>query len=76
MVHTKETAAITSHLWKHHGRRRANGTRIERELFHEELHATAEPGELDHEHGPEGQFVVTCRCGHSHECGILAPKGD
>lgn len=76
MAHSKETRAITSHLWTAHDRTRAEGTTMARELLHEEIHATAQPGELNHEHGPNGEFVVVCACGASHECTVLAPKGE
>lgn len=76
MAHSKGTAAITRHLWIHHDRTRAEGTQLQRELLHDEIHAMAEPGDLGHEHGPEGQFVVVCQCGHSHECTALATKGE
>ena len=76
MGHAKETAAIARHLWNQHGRTKSSGTRLERELLHEELHAVAAPGELNHSHGQDGTFISVCPCGHSHECSALAPKGE
>lgn len=76
MAHSEATRAITSHLWNQHNRTKASGTTTERELLHEEIHAVAETGTLSHEHGPNGEFIVACPCGHSHECTVLAPKGE
>lgn len=70
------TAAIASHLWQHHGRHRSSGTLIERTLIHEELHAIADEGELSHSHGPNGDFVVRCPCGHEHTCTVLSDPGE
>lgn len=72
MPRSEATSALSKHLWNHHGRKRAEGTRIQRLLLHEELHATAAPGELNHSHGPEGEFVTACACGHEHTCTVLA----
>lgn len=74
MAHSAETRAITSHLWQQHNRTKASGTTLERQLMHDELHALAETGELNHQHGPSGEFVVVCACGHAHDCTALAPK--
>lgn len=74
MPRGKETSAIARHLWNEHGRTRSSGTLTERQLLHEELHATAE--ETSHTHGPDGEFIVLCPCGHSHECTVLADKDD
>lgn len=76
MPRGQATSAIASHLWNQHNRVKSSGTLLAREILHEELHATAEAGTLDHQHGPSGEFFVVCPCGHSHECTVLAPKGE
>lgn len=76
MPRGKETSEISRHLWNHHGRTHSTGTKMQRELYHEELHATADPGAIDHEHGPNGEFTVVCPCGHRHDCTVLAPEED
>jgi ABC-type nickel/cobalt efflux system permease component RcnA len=72
MPRGKDTSALASHLWNYHDRTRSTGTLIERTLFHDELHFKAESGELNHEHGSDGSFIVVCACGHSHNCTVLA----
>jgi hypothetical protein len=74
MPRSKDTSAIASHLWQHHGRMKSTGTLTERLLFHEEIHATGAPEDLDHEHGPDGEFVVRCVCGHEHDCRALSTE--
>lgn len=76
MAHSEETRAITSHLWNYHDRTRASGTRTSRELLHEEIHAVGDAADIGHEHGVNGEFIVVCPCGHSHDCTVLAPKGE
>lgn len=72
MARGRATSAIARHLWNHHNRTHSSGTQLQREILHEELHATAAPGELSHEHGPNGEFTVVCACGHRHDCTVLA----
>lgn len=75
MPRGKATSAIARHLWNEHSRTRSEGTQTQRMLLHEEMHATAAPGELGHEHGPDGEFIVRCPCGHLHTCTVLgAPE--
>jgi len=77
MAHSKETSAIASHLWNYHERTKSSGTLTERTLLHEEIHALGDAsGDIGHEHGPDGEFIVKCPCGHSHECTVLAPEGE
>lgn len=75
MPRSGATSAITKHLWSMHNRTRGQGTQLERELFHEELHATALPGELNHAHNTDGSFVAVCPCGHEHTCTVLSNGG-
>ena len=73
MGHSKATAAIARHLWQQHGRTRSTGTVTERQLFHEELHAIADEGELNHFHGEDGSYVTKCAgCDQEHVCTELS----
>jgi hypothetical protein len=77
MPRGKATSVIAKHLWSHHGRTRSEGTFTERVLLHEELHALADPGELTHSHGPNGEFITQCPgCGHEHTCTALSDTGE
>jgi hypothetical protein len=76
MPRSKATSAISRHLWNDHERTRSEGTQTERMLLHEEIHATAEPGTLNHSHGEDGSYVVVCPCGHEHTCTVLSDSGE
>lgn len=77
MPRSAATSAISRHLWNDHSRTRSEGTKTERMLLHEELHATAAPGELNHEHMEDGSYVTRCpACGHEHACNALSDTGE
>jgi len=77
MPRSKATSALSRHLWNDHDRTRSEGTHNQRMLLHEEIHATAaDPNEIGHSHGPNGEYIVRCPgCGHEHTCTSLSTEG-
>lgn len=74
MPRSKATSAISRHLWNDHGRTRSEGTKTERMLLHEEMHAAQD---WDHEHMEDGTYIAKCpACGREHACNALSDTGE